>query len=783
MASGEIRAGKAYVELSTRDKISQSLTRVENRLKSVGQTVSSIGAKMAGVGVGVVAAFAPAIKAASDLQETSSKFGVIFGSQAGATQKWSDDFAKAVGRSKKEMMDFLSLAQGSLVNQLGDPKVAAEMSKALTQLAVDLGSFSNVSDADAFAALMSAFRGEADPIEKFGVNVKEAAVNAELLNQKLDPKNATEAQKAMARFAIIMRQTKAAQGDAIRTADGFANSMKRLKGEAVDAAAELGSQVLPIATKFISKVTEMVTAVSAWAAQNKQTIKQYGELALIMGASAVAVGAVLIVTGKLIAIGATLITVIKGVSAALVFLAANPVVLLAAGIATLVGGSIALVAAFQKLASAKIDDPMYQQAAAMQAAQAEAKNLLDRLEALSAKTKLSSAEQQEAATIIEALTKRYGNLGMSINGATGAIHGFAEAQKKAKDAERDEEIRKTTVALNESKRAIDQYKKQIDAIGGLGDLPVVGLGYTFGGGEGALDTLGKNIDGELKKQAELKIALKQLQGGADPFEVGKAKSSGIGDSEATKRAREAGVAAARQAALGETYTEARKKLSALREEERRTLLSEADQKVAGVNDMLKEQITLVDELARVAKERGDNGDFQRLAAEKVAITKNAEDQIKRIREESTKQASEEATRQQEEAARTAEEQKRAAEEQKGQKRDKRMFFMEQMKELAEKTGNTGRAAELDKLLKREQFESSLQATFGDDEAGKKKARAIQDKIDALPQITQKTTSAGTFNAAAVQSLAGSAFVERTAKATEESAKELKKLNNNRIAFK
>ena len=45
------------------------------------------------------------------------------------------------------------------------------------------------------------------------------------------------ARKVMARMAIIMRGTTAAQGDAVRTGGSFANQMKRLKGSLADVAA------------------------------------------------------------------------------------------------------------------------------------------------------------------------------------------------------------------------------------------------------------------------------------------------------------------------------------------------------------------------------------------------------------------------------------------------------------------------------------------------------------------------------------------------------------------
>jgi phage host-nuclease inhibitor protein Gam len=334
MAANDIKAGKAYVTLGLKDELSKALDRSAAKLQALGSTITGIGAKIAAVGAGGVAGFVPLINAASDLQETMSKFDTVFGSQSATMKKWADETAKNVGRSKKTIADFASQAQSSLVNQLGDPKLAAQVSKALTELAIDLGSFNNVADDDAFAALMSAFRGEADPIERFGVNVKESAVAMELLNKGLDKDKATEAQKAMARFSIIMKQTEMAQGDAVRTGDGFANTMKRLKGEVFDASAAIGSALLPAATKIVSVVASVVVRVGEWAEANKGLVIAAG--ALVGGL--LATGAALVTFGlslKVIGLAMSGLSAVVGVVGSALAALLNPVVLVGVGLGAL----------------------------------------------------------------------------------------------------------------------------------------------------------------------------------------------------------------------------------------------------------------------------------------------------------------------------------------------------------------------------------------------------------------------------------------------------------------
>ena len=62
------------------------------------------------------------------------------------------------------------------------------------------------------------------------------------------------------------------------------------------------------------------------------------------------------------------------------------------------------------------------------------------LQKLASKQKLSNTEKLLAMTIIQQLTKRYGDLGISIDQVTGAIKGFDEAQKKIKAQQLSDKI-------------------------------------------------------------------------------------------------------------------------------------------------------------------------------------------------------------------------------------------------------------------------------------------------------------------------------------------------------
>ena len=274
------KAGEAYVELTLRGRraVSATLGAVEARLKKFGSMVRSFGAMAAkGVAIGASAAaagigagLALAVKNASDMQETMNKFNVVMGESAGAMKQWSDETAQAFGRSKQQTADFTAAYQDLLVPMGVAPDQAMEMSKAMTALTFDLGSFNNKADPQVHRDLMAALAGSGEVMKKYGSILTVAAVKQELMNQGLDPNAATDAQKAMARMNIILQDTTAAQGDVGRSSMSFANQVKAMKAQFSDLFMEIGMQVIPILESFMINLRAAVNVIGKLAGASVQ---------------------------------------------------------------------------------------------------------------------------------------------------------------------------------------------------------------------------------------------------------------------------------------------------------------------------------------------------------------------------------------------------------------------------------------------------------------------------------------------------------------------------------
>jgi hypothetical protein len=244
----------------------------------------------AAIGGTAVAAMTHAVNKASDLQETMNKFNVVFGDQAKEMEAWGTQFAKQMGRSKQQTMEFMANAQGLVIPMGIDPQQAGQMSQTLAQLSFDLASFHNSTDAEAFEALRSALTGEAEPMKRFGVIVNETAVKAELLKKGLDPNTANDAQKAMARYNIILQGTTQAQGDVERSGGSWANRMKALQASFDDLSAGIGMAFMPVAEALLGWLKELVESLGGADGATESTSKALEDMGGAAGIAGNAAG-------------------------------------------------------------------------------------------------------------------------------------------------------------------------------------------------------------------------------------------------------------------------------------------------------------------------------------------------------------------------------------------------------------------------------------------------------------------------------------------------------------
>lgn len=255
--------------------LAQAGVLVDQRTKQMGQRIDGFTSKLALMGKALAVAFAVDFaakigaafaKAASDAEETNAKFRAVFKEQSDEIDRWAREQATAFGRSQTAIKDFLAGLQDTFVPLGFARKSAAELSKGLTQLSFDLGSFYNQAESEVIGRLTSALVGNHEAVRNYGIIITEAALNQELMNMglKLGVRQATEQHKALARLSIIMRSTSDAHGNAARESEGYANQVKVLEGRWQDFKETIGRAVLPVALQLVKGLQENLAAVKTY---------------------------------------------------------------------------------------------------------------------------------------------------------------------------------------------------------------------------------------------------------------------------------------------------------------------------------------------------------------------------------------------------------------------------------------------------------------------------------------------------------------------------------------
>lgn len=290
----------------------------------------------AGVALAAVTALGKgAIDSASALQQSTGGVESVFAEHAAQVKAYAADASTNVGLATSQYQD-LATVIGSQLKNMGTPmeQVAGQTNELVT-LGADLAATFGGTTADAVSALSSLLRGERDPIERYGVSMNEAAVQAQMAEMGLTGLSgeAEKNAKLQATLALLTEQTASAQGQFAREADTAAGAQQIAAAEAENARAAIGEGLLPVYTQLqtilgdvatflgenATAVTGVVTAVGALSAG---VLVVNGALKAYAAVQAIVRGATVLWTGAQWALNAAM--------------NANPIGLIIAAIAAVV---------------------------------------------------------------------------------------------------------------------------------------------------------------------------------------------------------------------------------------------------------------------------------------------------------------------------------------------------------------------------------------------------------------------------------------------------------------
>lgn len=314
--------GELAVNIAARTGAFQKgLRRAEKHLGTFSRRMDSIARRGLAFGTAVGAGLGVAVKRAADAQESLNRFEAVFDTQAKAAAQFADSLAGSVGRSALEIKEGLSTFQSFFVGLGFGQERASSLSQKMQELSVDFASFNNLSDAEALERFISALSGSSEVLDKFGVNIRQAALQQEMMSRGVNKAwtEVTEQEKAISRLNVIMKvmTDQGAVGDAARTAGSFTNRMKALRATISETAVSVGSALLPPLTELAQRAAEVGKRIAAWASNNQQAVRDFA----LMTAKVVGASAAMFALGK--AAGG-LIAVLRGLRVAMTLISAHP---------------------------------------------------------------------------------------------------------------------------------------------------------------------------------------------------------------------------------------------------------------------------------------------------------------------------------------------------------------------------------------------------------------------------------------------------------------------------
>lgn len=232
---------KAFKNLKNATGLDSLASSARSAAKTMVSVAAGAGAAMGALGV-------KATLMAADLEQSTGAVEAVFKTAAKQIKSFSVKSATALGITRNEYQE-LATVIGSQLKNAGTPiDQLAGKTNNLISTGADLAAMYGGTTKEAVEALSSALKGERDPIERYGVTLKQSAIDAKAAALGFTDVSSAQAQAA-ATLALISEQTADARGAFARETNTLSHQLQVAKAKAGDLAAQFGSYLLPAATK------------------------------------------------------------------------------------------------------------------------------------------------------------------------------------------------------------------------------------------------------------------------------------------------------------------------------------------------------------------------------------------------------------------------------------------------------------------------------------------------------------------------------------------------------
>jgi len=261
--------------------LEQDLSKSRKQIVKTGDSIEKMGSKIKTVSTTIISGVLvkSLIQSSSRLQELDNKFNTVFNGMEIQTKEFINKYTNATSRGVIDTKEFLATQQDLRTGYGDNIEAAAQYSKAIVGITNDLASFANIPIKDAMTAMQSGMAFQFEALRRLGVNLTVATIEqgayAKSINKSWLEMTNLEKQEAVL-SGIVSQSANALHqnidiwtdynyklGDAALTSDSFANSSQGMLQSLEDTKAEIGNNLIPIASLLSSTVLNISRGINA----------------------------------------------------------------------------------------------------------------------------------------------------------------------------------------------------------------------------------------------------------------------------------------------------------------------------------------------------------------------------------------------------------------------------------------------------------------------------------------------------------------------------------------
>ena len=236
----------------------------------LGSTLGKVGTALAGFGIAAKAVefTKTSIDSARDLERNLFSLDTVFAGLSPIMEDFTKN-AHNIGLSQKDAAK-ASVFLGSVLKQSGfSMSDTTKETQKLVSLGVDLAATYGYDVQEALLGMTALFRGEYDPIEKFGVAMKQSEINSELAARGLDDLTgaARRQQEQIIRMELLYQRAADATGAFTGQSGNLFVEQKKLQAQFENMQASIGNQLLPVMGALVESLVPLVDYIGPKIAQ------------------------------------------------------------------------------------------------------------------------------------------------------------------------------------------------------------------------------------------------------------------------------------------------------------------------------------------------------------------------------------------------------------------------------------------------------------------------------------------------------------------------------------